>query len=81
MKYLITPEMIFDELHDNPHKYPMYDDWITYISNLAHSKFDEAMLNKIVNGGSTDGSDEAIVKYHAMMIDLGKKVWDINNNQ
>ncbi len=77
MKKIITPEMILDELSENPHKYPTKEDWLAYISNLAHSKFDDAMLNKIVNGESTEGSDEALAKYHGMMINLGEKVWDL----
>ena len=80
MKQLLTPEKILDELASNPEKYPTKECWTTYVTNLAYSVWDEALLTKIQNGGDTSNSDEAYAKFFNTLTGLGESVWNIERN-
>lgn len=75
MKQFLTPEMILDELANNPEKYPTKDDWMTYISELGHRIWDDALLTKIMNGGDISNSDEAFKKSHTTIMGIGENIW------
>ena len=77
MKQILTPQMILDELTDYPEKYPTKESWTSYVLNLAYTKWDEALLTKIQNGGDTSNSDEAYTNFFTALTGLGETVWNM----
>jgi len=77
MKKLLTPEVILDELSNNPEKYPTKEVWTEYVTNLAYTVWDEAFLTKIEKGLDTSNSDEAYTKFFTALTGLGDTVWNI----